>query len=416
MVTKDSGWDDSTRTRSVLYEELAEYYYRACAPQRLRDSNVNSEVEYHVRNLTLLSLYFDSIVITSATIFNVRDQFVSRIIFNFLAHERVREMLDIGVLKILGWGGGAAQDMFNAASEYAGKVLQIQHDAERFIQLRSVFNPRYVVSRSSKMPDTDLACKYIQRLEDTSIVSEPSQLATIVDEVQRQHDRTKSLIAIEMLPSLDGVVLSESSLDIAKLQLFGVTIEHMRDEIPDLWVYSPFLAAGLSAEATHTSQGAPRAFLLSPMIFGAFLNMHIDAKTFDLLMNDSYHTLQVLKNGDWRRFVKAYHEAIQDVSSALSLGMHLSYDQLRDFKSQEWADKVVGRIKAEGADLDVSAFIDSLVGIGSVLLAVPALKPVAKLLTTAIGDRLSNAVSRLSKKHRGQISPFIIKLERAYLT
>ena len=403
------------RERTILYEELAEYYYHAVAPRRLFESSVSREVDYHVRNITLLSLYFDKIIVTSATVFNVRNEFVSRIISQFLAHQRVREMLDIGVLKILGWGGDTASDMFYAASQYASDVLQIRQSADTLALLRSIFHPRYAVSRSSEMPDTNLARKYIQRLENTGIVSEPAQLTAVTDEVHRQRDRTNSLIAIEVLPSLDQVILSEATRNTAKLQLFGVTIEHMRDEFPNLWVYSPFLTAGFSSEPSHSFQGAPRAFLLSPMIFGGFLNTQIDATTFSLLMNDSYRTLQSLKNGDWRRFVDAYHQSIEDLSNALLLGMHLSYDDLPDFSAEQWAEKIVARIKAEGTDLDVSAFIDSLGSLGGILLAVPILKPIAKLLTIAIGDKLSRTVANLSKQG-GQISPFITKLERAYIS
>lgn len=323
-------------------------------------------------------------------------------------------MLEVGVLKILGWGGSEAPDMFDAASEYSTDLLKIRKNPETLAQIGSVFEPKYTISRSTETPDSDLPAKYINRLENTSIVSNPYQLSSIRDIVLQQQDFTKSLIAIEVLPSLDQVVISKDTLNIAKLQLFGVTIEHMRDELPGLWVYSPFLAGDLSTEAASTNPGTPRAFLASPMVFGSFLDMHVDAKVFGLLMNDSFHKLHALKNGDWNRFAEAYHQAIADVSTALSLSLHLSTAELRDHDAAEWAEKIVTRIKAEGTDIDISAFIDSLANLGSVLLAVPVLRPMVTLLTTVIGDRLSDSVLTFSKKEMGQVSPFIAKLERAY--
>ena len=47
--------------RTVLYEEMSEYYYLFARPGFEIDSNVVSEVEYHIGNLLLLSIYFDNI-------------------------------------------------------------------------------------------------------------------------------------------------------------------------------------------------------------------------------------------------------------------------------------------------------------------------------------------------------------------
>lgn len=404
------------RPRTVLYEELAEYYYTSIAASRLKHSDLKTEIRYHLHNITLLSLYFDHVLITSATIFNVRNDFVSSIISGFLEHRRVREMLQHGVLKIVGWGSNRASGMLDAASNYAEGVLSIKKNSTVLGHLSSIFTDENVISRSPQNPDSDLSKKYIDRLTNTTFVSNKVEIQSVFDAVERQHEYTGSLIAIEMLPSLDKAIVSEGLLNASKLELFGVTIEHMRGELPDLWVYSPFLAQRFALETTHASQGAPRAFLLSPMIFGSFLSANIDARTFDLIMNQSYHKLEILKNGDWRRFVEAYHQAVQEVSDALSLTMHLSPDELENYKSKDWADRVVGRIEKGGLNIDIAAFVESLGSLGGIILGVPALKPVAKLLTSAIGTSLSNAISRLSKKQRNQVSPFILKLEKAYVS
>jgi hypothetical protein len=412
-----SAMDELTvrKRRTVLYEELAEYYYKSVAQNRLLNSDINREISYHVQNITLLSLYFDHILITSATIFNVRDEFVSKVIATFLKHHRIREMLQLGVIKIAGWGGENSAEMLDSASEYSQNVLGIKKEAEVLAHIKSVFIQENVVSRSTVMPDTDLSQKYMNRLENTTFVSRRSEIQKVFDAVQKQHDYTGSLIAIEMLPSLDQAAISLELLNTSKLELFGVTIEHMRSELPDLWVYSPFLASNFALETTHSSEDAPRAFLLSPMVFGSFLGMNIDSKAFELLMNQSYHKLQMLKNGDWGRFVDAYHQAVSEVSGAISLGMHLSSDEFSNYNSNAWAEKVIAQVETNGADIDVATFIESLGSLGGVILAVPFLKPLAKLFTVAVGDKLSIWVSNLSAQQKSQISPFISKLEKAYL-
>lgn len=386
------------------------------AQNRLQSSNLKREVNFHLNNLTLLSLYFDQILITSATVFNVRDKYVEKIISAVISHKRTKEMLQLGVLQIVGWGGGTSSEMFGAASEYAEEVLDIRKDATVVAHLRTLFQDGNLVSRSEEMPDNDLSKKYSLRLENTAFVSNQSEMQQVADATERQFDQTGSLIAIEMLPSLNQATISQELLNTAKLELFGVTIEHMRADVPGLWVYTPFLASNFALEATNSADNAPRAFLLSPMIFGSFLSSNIDGKTFDALMKQDYGKLNALKNGDWGRFVEAYHQAVAEVSNAISLGMHLSADNFKAYDSTAWADRVVRSVESRGDEIDISTFIESLGSLGGVILSVPFLKPLAKMITVTAGDRLSTWVSDLSVQQRSQVSPFILKLEKAYLT
>ena len=401
--------------RIVLYEELAEYYYRAVASERMKVSTVNSEIALHVKNITLLSLYFDSILITSATIFNARDPFVSKIVSGFLAHQRTREMLQFGVLKIVGWGSAHAKGMFDAASDYAGSVLNIQKDKEVVARLRTVFSGDYTISRTSDVPDGDLAEKYIHRMQNTSHISYPDELSKVTDVVRKQKDRTGSLIAIEMLDSLEGVAIIEGLLNRSKIELFGVTLQHMREELPNLWVYSPFLATDLVSERASASSNAPRAFLLSPMIFGSFLSASINPRIFSSLMEESYQKLFTLRNGDWKRFVDAYHQAILEVSDVVALSLHLKPEELRSQDANAWAEQVISKVENGGLTVDIAAFLDSLSALGGIVMGVPILRPLAKLISTAVGERISRVISKASESQRSHISPFITKIEKAYV-
>lgn len=399
--------------KNVLYEELAEYYYRSISSARLSTSNVQQEIEYHLKNVTLLGLYFDSVLLTSATLFNVRSEFVDQVIKGFMSSPRVRDMLRLGALKIVGWGGDEGRTMFDAAKNYAGETLEIQRDKKTLTQLRSIFESDGAISRDKGMPDADLARKYIERLAASPLADNKRQLTLLTDEVERQRERTNSLIAVEILPSLDTIVVSESDARSAKLDLFGVSIQHMRDEIPGLWVYSPFWAPSLALQA-NSLPGSPSAFLLSPMIFGSFLRRHIGPKTFTRIMSEPYAKLHRLKNGDWARFSDAYHAAVADVSEAMVLEMHLARDELISSTPDSWATNVSERLERDGGEFDVATFVESLANIGGVLLTIPILKPAAKLFIAVLGQQLSDAAKALAKRTENELSPFIVKVENAY--
>lgn len=405
--------DGQRLLRNVLYEELAEYYYCSVCPERLNTSNVKQEIQYHLKNITLLSLYFDSVLLTSATLFNVRNCFVDQIIKGFMDTQYVREMLRLGALKIVGWGGDDGRTMFEAADNYAQETLKVVRDKKTLTQLRSIFDSDGAMSRAKEMPDANLTQKYIERLTGSPLANDQQQLALVANEVRRQHERTNSLIAIEILPSLDTIVVSKSNAASAKLDLFGVSIQHMRDEIPGLWVYSPFWAPSLALQANSTS-GSPSAFLLSPMIFGSFLGQYIDPKTFTRIMSEPYAKLHLLKNGDWVRFSDSYHAAVADVSEAMMLEMHLAKDSVIGSASDRWASRISERLDKDGGEFDVAAFVESLASLGSVLLVIPVLRPAAKLFIAVLGKRLTSATKALSDRAKNELSPFIVKVENAY--
>ena len=84
-------------------------------------------------------------------------------------------------------------------------------------------------------------------------------------------------------PSMNSIRGNGSTLHVA-----GECVNRIGKEISGIWVYSPFLASTFDTELTHLAPGAPRAFLLSPILFGSFLSNHIDGKTFQFLVSESY--------------------------------------------------------------------------------------------------------------------------------
>ncbi len=415
-MTDETLHSSPQKERSVLYEELAEYYYTSIATNRLVRSNVEIETAYHIKNLILLSLYFDYVLIASATVYNARDPFISKVIDSVLKHRRVREMLQTGTLKILGWGGVNPQAMFESATGYASSVLGINKTRKELASIKSIFDSGHVISRASNMPDQNLAERYKERLESTTCIRDEKQMEKVFSVVDEQFEKTGSLIAIELIPSLEEALLTQEVLDVSKLELFGTTIEHMKEELDDIWVYSPFLAPTFVRESANVAVASPRAFLLSPILFGSFLSNYIDGRTFQMLVNENYNKLYNLKNGDWSRFKNAYHSAVVEVSSALELSMHVSERQLMEASSKEWVDRILGQIQNSNTEMDIATFIESIGSLGGAVLAIPYIKPLGKMIGTLFGKKATKWAAEAKNKRNSKISPFILKLENAYIS
>jgi len=76
--------------RAVFYDELAQYGARYIDGHILHQSPMSDEVQYHLNNLVLLSMYFDIIFIQTAAIFNVNDLFLREVIQRTLSHPKFR--------------------------------------------------------------------------------------------------------------------------------------------------------------------------------------------------------------------------------------------------------------------------------------------------------------------------------------
>lgn len=159
--------------RAVLYEELAEYFYLFARREALRRSSVQKEIDYHIGNLVLVSLYFDVVLIQTATIFNATDPFVRKVADGVMAHSTFRQMLDANVLKIVGWGGNTPRDMFQAAEGFSRSAADDAPASDRFDAVASVFNSQSTITRTSGQPDADIDVLFQQRLEQTTISRQP---------------------------------------------------------------------------------------------------------------------------------------------------------------------------------------------------------------------------------------------------
>ena len=188
--------------RLVLYEEIAEYFYIYSRHNALISSNINHEVEYHISNIVLLTLYFNTVLIQTSSIFNSVDPFVRKVAQGVLCHSKFREMIDANVVKIVGWGGKNPQEMFQAATDFSFQAHPLAKDVEYLSGVASVFNSQSVVSRSENRPDNDIAELFKKRLEQTTIIRMKDERREVEQALEKSLKKTGQLVAISFNPQI----------------------------------------------------------------------------------------------------------------------------------------------------------------------------------------------------------------------
>ncbi len=400
--------------RTVLYEEMAEYYYLFARKKFLNKSSLQLEVNYHIGNLVLLSFYFDVVLIQTSTIFNTSDQFVKKVIDNVLIHPTFKSMLETNVLKIVGWGGTIPKDMFESAKSFSLNAdVNADINDNRFSIISEFFNPQNVVSRSSVTPDSNIELLFKKRLDQTTVIRRPEDILAIDFALNKSIEKTGQLVAVSFNPELEKLELSSKSIDSVGVSFIQSWYDHLSHEIPGVTTYSPIISPVFIDQKQIISNNSVRTFLYSPQIFASFLGGYLCQKDFNTIMSRPFYELHKIKNGDWKRFSSAYHEAIFNVSENISF-LNSDLYSFNELDSQSWGDKLTKAIENNSDKVDVNAYIEGLAMLSGVVFTLPFLTPIFKLAGVAVGKKLNDTFHSVHKNATTDVSPFIKKLQMHY--
>ena len=400
--------------RVVLYEEMGEYFYLFVRRNSLSAGNLNAEIRYHIGNIVLLSLYFDNIFIQTASIFNSTDPFILAVSKAVINHKTFREMLSLGVLKIVGWGGNSPVEMFNAAKNFSSKATSKKHSDDYLSIVASIFNPSHTVKRSLSRPDDKTIDMFKKRLGQTTIIRWPSDLKKIETAIESSAQKTGQLVAVSFNPTVRKLRLSRETISNVEISFIQSWHDNLESELPGVIVYAPLSNTIFIEEMTVAQEKSVRTFLYSPQIFASFLSGYIKAKDFNKILRQPYKELMKVRNGDWKRFANAYHKAIISVSQNIGHLCHSDIDINYFQDKNSWAASIMHSVDSDASNIDISAFIESLTMLSGILLSLPYMAPLFKAINLVTGQKTNDLFNQIKKEFTSDISPFIIKLAKNY--
>jgi len=400
--------------RLVLYEEIAEYFYLYSRKDALNSSSVNSEINYHIGNMVLLTLYFDAVLIQTSSIFNSVDPFVRKVAKGVLNHRTFREMLDSNVVKIVGWGGSNSKEMFQAAKEFSIVSNPSAVDAQYLSVVASVFNSQSTVTRSEMIPDDEITALFKKRLEQTTIIRRENEYREVEEALDKSLEKTGQLVAVSFNPEIGKLKLSTASATAVGTSFIQSWHDHLANEMPGVAVYAPLSNPTYIGQQVVIEENEVRTFLYSPQIFASFLSGYLQPVDFNKILKRPYSELIKVRNGDWKRFSDAYHEAIHTVSKNIG---HLDHSEITsgEFSNKgQWSASLEAAVARDANQVDINAFVESLAMLSGVVLTVPFLGPLFKTAGLLVGKKVNETFNSLQGNATSEVSPFIQKLMRHY--
>ncbi len=203
-------------------------------------------------------------------------------------------------------------------------LCYIEHPELALIAIRKLLKPGgWLIAKDSDLGsdffwpvnrDADIEKLFLNRLEQTTIIRRPEELDSIGYALERSMEKTGQLVAVAFNPELGKLELSAQSLDAVGTSFIQSWHDHLASGIPGVITYAPISKPVFVDQTMMISDSAIRTFLYSPQIFASFLSGYLQPRDFNEILKRPYGDLIAIKNGDWKRFCDAYHEAITTVS------------------------------------------------------------------------------------------------------
>ncbi len=359
-------------------------------------------------------MYFDTIFIHTAALFNIRDPFLQKVAHFTIANENFRSMIYSGVIKICGWGGKSPREMFSNAIAFSSPVTNLRFHKNYLTDITKILLPSHIVFRSERTPDYETVDLFRSYLTDTELIRKPSYIDLVENSISCSEKRLGHLAAIGFFPTLNLEKVEEKYQDIIYHSFLMSWINHINQSIPGIYSYIPGFEQHNIQHKIDINNKFIRSFLYSPRIFSGFLKNFFNAQEYSRIFLVPFEQINNLRNGDWQKFCEAYHIAIESISNSIFHIDDYAIPVLCPENELEWAKYIWEILNVQKDGFDVSTFIEGLASVSGVLLNIPILGPIFRT-SVALMRRRINLIFRDAFDHnKNAISPYIRKI-RKYL-
>jgi hypothetical protein len=396
----------SSRARCAIYNDLSHMNPRYLTPQQYEPTFHDEEVLYHKKNLFLLSLYFDKIIICTDNVLAFTRYLSKDVVSSVVVSPWFRDLVEHGIIVLAGWGTSVNTDMMRNQADYSSLYRSELKEKWYIDYLLSLSQMADWVVREPSMGEQD----HIRHLRPLVLRSEgpfeADEIKLLADLIDRTQDSVGYVGTMEIFPFIDNLHSAEkadSFFHSYYVSWHEYCALHYAPAIP---IHTSRIRLPLTTLSLAPNQQTTITTLYSPDLFQRFLLRRFGPKMLSKILAVEVKQLVQIRNGDWARFKERYHDYIAAASSVCWIAFHPQAHEL--LTNVQIMDELIAEIfKSASTDADLSALASAFDAVLSILGGVALFAPVFQLFKKQINSRAGIVANAIVQR---ELEPFLKKL------
>jgi hypothetical protein len=400
----------ATSETCAIYNDLSHINPRYLTPQNYEPTFHDEEVLYHKRNLILLSLYFDKIIICTDNILAFTRFLSKDVVSSVVMSPWFKELVEQGIIVLAGWGSSISLDMMKNQVEYSA-IYRPELKDKRYIDFLSALSDIATWVVREPGPGEREHINYLRPLIQSSEGPfDSNDIGFLSDLIEETNESAGYVGTMEMFPFVDelyggNAAKSDSFYSSYYRSWHAYCAEHYSPAIP---IHTTRILLPHASVLLDVEQKRVLATLYSPDLFQRYLIQRFGYKLYSTILAVDIKQLVAIRNGDWARFKRKYHDYLIAASTVCWVAFHpRAHELLADDKIM---DQLLAEIfKSALKDADLSALGSAIDAVLRIAVGVAGVAPVFQLFRTQINRRIGRVVDYVA--HR-ELEPYLRKLRR----
>ncbi|MBV8131366.1 MAG: hypothetical protein JO282_02475 [Alphaproteobacteria bacterium] len=369
----------------------------------------DAEVLYHKRNLFLLALYFDKIIICTDNILAFTRYLSKDVVTGVVTSPWFMQLVEQGIIVIAGWGSSKSLDMMKNQEEYSS-VYRPELKEQKYLRfLSSVSQAATWVVREPSVGEKDHVTFLQPRVRQLEGLFNISEVQFMSEFIGKTNEATGYVGTMEIFPVIDDrygdcAQKADSFYHRYYISWHEYCAVHYAPAIPIETARLPMPLTRVLVEDGSSVVAA----LYSPDLFERFLGQRFGSKIVSRILSLDVTRLVSIRNGDWARFKGKYHEYVEAASKVCWITYHPNALEL--LQDDQVMDDILSEVfKAAHKDADLSALGGALDVVLRLVFGVAGVAPAFQLLKTRVNRKLGSLLDAISQP---DLEPFLRKLRR----
>ena len=395
--------------RCAIYNDLSHMNPRYLTPQRYDALFHEEEILYHKRNLILLSLYFDKIIICTDNLLAFTKYLTKDVVSSVVMSPWFMELVDQKIIVLAGWGSSLSADLMKNQSDYSALYRPELKEA-RYTEHLSKLSQRaaWVVREegAGEREHINYLLPHVRRLEG---IFESRDVGFLVDLIEETNATCGYVGTMEIFPFIDELYGENSERSDAFFHSYYKSwheycAAHYAPCVPIHTRRIPLPHATIALAPNESALAA----LYSPDIFQRYLTHRFDHQLVARLLAVEISQLMAIRNGDWARFKNKFHEHLHAASKICWIAYHPEAHRL--LADDAVVDELIADVLRAGSkDSDLSALGNAIDLVLGLAFGATGMAPALTLFRKQLHKRFGGLVGRVM---RPDLEPYLRKLNR----